>query len=166
LDEDRRIQEPSKNVGHLQLRFVNSEVYAEVVSRADSIEEAVQLAKAVCDQWLVRSNGENDVAKIAEVGTIVVSKQVAMAEDQEASAVGVTGDGNPKSIAAVRALTQSMPLKDLRAIADVVMDELARRRRPQNWKPKATDLGEVHGEVTGAEGPASPTTLGDAVADN
>lgn len=166
MNEDSGVKESSQHVAYLDLGFSNGKVEAKVVASADGIQEAVELAKAVCDQWLGLTNGENDIAKIAEVGPVVVSKKVAMPEHEEASAVGVPTDGDPNVPPAALALIQRMPLEDLKSISSVVMNELARRRGSEDGDAEASNLGEIHGEVAGAEAPASPSTGGDAVTDN
>lgn len=163
MNEDTGVQESSKCVADLKLTFRNGKVQAQVTAVADSVQEAVELAERVSNQWLRRGQGKNDVTEIAEIGTVVVSKEVAMAEDQEVAAVGVTGNSNPQAIGAIRTLTEAMPFEDLATIAGVVVQELARRRGTEDTNTFVADLLKVHDNVAGSEAPASPTTVGDTV---
>lgn len=166
MNEDSRVEESRKRVAHLDLIFQDGQVEAKVVARANSIQEAVELAQSVCNEWLSLSNGENDVTKITELGPVVVTKQASVAEDQEASAVGVAGDGNSNIPPAALALLKRMPLEDLRAISTIVVDELARRGGAQDRNPETADLGQIHGGITGGVTPTGTPTFGDSVTDN
>lgn len=166
MNEDSGVQESGKDVGYLNLTFLHGKVKAEVTAVSDSIQKAVQLAERVSHEWLRCSNGKDDIAEIAQVGPVVITEKAAVAEDQEAAPVGVAADGNPQAIVAIRRLTEAMPTEDLRAIADVVMDELARRRGPQDGDAEPADLNEIHGGITGGEAAPGAAALGDSVTDN
>ena len=166
MNEDSRVEESSKGIGDLQLTFLNGQVKAQVTAVTDSIQESVQLAQRICYEWLRRSDGQNNIAEVAKVGPVVITEKAAVPQDEEAAAVGVPANRNPQAIVAIRRLTEAMPTEDLRSIADVVMDELARRGRAQDGDASSPDLNEIHGGIAGGEGAPGSPALGDTVTDN
>lgn len=166
MDEHSGVEESSKYVAYLNLGFSNGKVEAQVVASADSIQKAVELAKSVCDEWLGLSDRKDDIAEIAELGPVVVTKKMPVPEDEEASTVGVPADGDSNVPPAALALIQRMPLEDLESIARVVVDELARRRGPQDGDTETPNLSKIHRGIAGAEGTTGAPALRHSITNN
>ena len=167
MDETPRIEEPRRNVPYLKITLGHNQIEVQVTTVADSAKEAVELAHRTLDEW-VAAGGEDNIAKITQLGSVPVSEQVAVAEDEPRGTVWVPRDRYPNGGVAEDTVDfiKLVPTEDLLAVARVIMEQLGRRSGPEDGNPTVAQLLEIDAEIAGGPAAAGLARIRDSVTDN